>query len=431
MKTKRFLSIALTLVMLLGMFSGLSLTASAAGTTKTITPGTDDAKTGTGTMTITLIIKGDPAATDFDVTLPTSLAYDGTAKTASAAAKSTVTGMGTITVEYYKDGTKVDSAIDVGEYTVKLEVADDGTHYNAGTVESTDWKFTITKGTPTVTAPTAKGLTYTGSAQELVNAGSTNDGKLYYAVTTENKAPTDENLYTTSIPTATDAGTYYVWYKVKGDANHNDTGAAGPITVQIEKADQKVPLSRSGDSYASPEDNLAPVSSSGKIKKLELDFSNVAGSKVAPSDLKMTVISGSRFTTRAKLKDKDSAKATGKVKVKVNKNTLIPKITCTGNGSVTLAMEDGSTYTISFTVQKPKAQKSAKSISKGSSTVIKTINELFGTDIDAGDLTVQKQKHSQAKVSDNSLYIDPKEKDSIKLQYKYLDKKYKLTMKVK
>ena len=65
------------------------------------------------------------------------------------------------------------------------------------------------------------------------------------------------------------------------------------------------------------------------------------------------------------------------------------------------------------------------------SVTVKLRKDLFGTDIDAGVLTVVKQKHSQAKVSDNSIYIDPKEKDSIKLQYKYLNKKYKLTMKVK
>ena len=151
MKTKRFLNILLSLVLVLGMLPGMSLTASAAGNTTEITPSNTS-----GTMTITLIIKGDPAATDFDVTLPTSLAYDGTAKTASATAKSTVTGMGTITVEYYKDGTKVDSAVEIGDYTVKLKVAA-GTHYNAGTVENADWKFTITKGTATVTkAPAAQ-----------------------------------------------------------------------------------------------------------------------------------------------------------------------------------------------------------------------------------------------------------------------------------
>ena len=35
-------------------------------------------------------------------------------------------------------------------------------------------------------------------------------------------APAD-NLYTTSIPTGTNAGTYYVWYRVIGDENHNDS----------------------------------------------------------------------------------------------------------------------------------------------------------------------------------------------------------------
>lgn len=296
MKTKRFLSIALTLVMLLGMFPGMSLTASAAGTTKTITPGTDDAKTGTGTMTITLIIKGDPAATDFDVTLPTSLAYDGKAKTATAAAKGTVTGMGTITVEYYKGGTKVDSAVDVGDYTFKLKVADDGTHYNAGTVENADWKFTITKGTPTVTKPTEKTLTYNGSAQELVNAGSTNDGTLYYAVTTENKAPTDENLYTTSIPTDTDVGTYYVWYKVVGDDNHSDTApACVEVTVK----------SRPVYQLSAPSSALTVTSEIGTITRVTVDgktvnskYYFVSGSNVVLSEEFMSTLAPGKHTIR-------------------------------------------------------------------------------------------------------------------------------------
>ena len=101
-------------------------------------------------------------------------------------------------------------------------------------------KLTINKADPTVTAPTAKTLTYNGKAQELINAGSTGDGKLYYAVTTENTAPTDENLYTTSIPTATEAGTYYVWYKVVGDANHNDVDAECiEVTIEEEPAKEE------------------------------------------------------------------------------------------------------------------------------------------------------------------------------------------------
>ena len=34
---------------------------------------------------------------------------------------------------------------------------------------------------------------------------------------------TDDNLYTTFIPAKSEAGTYYVWYKVVGDDNYNST----------------------------------------------------------------------------------------------------------------------------------------------------------------------------------------------------------------
>jgi len=52
-------------------------------------------------------------------------------------------------------------------------------------------------------------------------------------VTTENKAPTDESLYITSIPAKTDAGTYYVWYKVNSDDNHTESTTSAPVTVTI------------------------------------------------------------------------------------------------------------------------------------------------------------------------------------------------------
>ena len=86
-----------------------------------------------------------------------------------------------------------------------------------------------------ITTPTAnENLVFNISAQPLVNAGSVVGGTMYYAVTTENNAP-DELLYTTSIPTATDTGTYYVWYKAVGDANHNDT-EANYVEAKINKA---------------------------------------------------------------------------------------------------------------------------------------------------------------------------------------------------
>lgn len=53
-------------------------------------------------------------------------------------------------------------------------------------------------------APTAKALTYNGSAQELVTAGEATGGEMQYAIGTATEAT---QPYTTSIPTATDAGT--------------------------------------------------------------------------------------------------------------------------------------------------------------------------------------------------------------------------------
>ena len=88
-----------------------------------------------------------------------------------------------------------------------------------------------------VSAKTGSDMTYTGSPIQLINTPTTALPAGYtmkYAVTTENVKPTDENLYTTSIPAKTDAGTYYVWYKAVGDSDHSDSEAKA-ITVDIRK----------------------------------------------------------------------------------------------------------------------------------------------------------------------------------------------------
>lgn len=193
----------------------------------------------------------------------------------------------------------------------------------------------------------------------------------------------------------------------------------------------KVPLLGRGDDYASEEDNIAPLSDSKKINKMTLDLSNVPKSDVAPKDLKMTVIKGSKITTSGKLKDASSASGSGGIKVKVNKKTLNAVITCKSDGQASLTMEDGTDYNISFKVEKPKPNKSAGNISKGEKTVTLTTAEMFNTSIDSGELSVIKDKASMATVSDNSVIIDPRENGSIKLQYQYLNKKYKMSVKVK
>ena len=98
----------------------------------------------------------------------------------------------------------------------------------------------VNKATPTFTAPTAQeNLTYTGQEQELITAGMTDHGTMRYSLT-------ENGTYSQDIPTGTDAGAYTVWYRVIGDANHNDTAPAS-VAVRIGKK----PLTITGVTAAS------------------------------------------------------------------------------------------------------------------------------------------------------------------------------------
>lgn len=74
----------------------------------------------------------------------------------------------------------------------------------------------VNKANSVVTAaPTPKsGLTYNGDVQQLINEGTATGGEMQYSL--------DATTWNTTIPTAKDAGAYTVYYKVAGDANHND-----------------------------------------------------------------------------------------------------------------------------------------------------------------------------------------------------------------
>ena len=247
---RSILSVFLSLVLIIsGFLPGMPFvsTAYAESTTKTITPGTDDAKTGKGTMEISLTIKKTPSAGDFTFTPPTSPMYDGQAKVATVFAEAE--GMGEVTVEYYNGDTKLSGAPTAeGTYTVKVNVAE-GDDYKAATgITDDDWTFTILPMQQTMTitleiasasvktAPAAKNLTYNGSEQELVTAGTTTDGTVYYALGSDASTAPADNQYNTVIPKGINAGPYYVYYKVVGDDTHADSEVFGPVTVTIGKA---------------------------------------------------------------------------------------------------------------------------------------------------------------------------------------------------
>ena len=136
----------------------------------------------------------------------------------------------------------------IGSYSVTYKIVSNDSNY-ADSDENTIDDITISRATPTVTAPTATNPIYTGAAQNLITAGSTTGGEIQYALGTKDAAT---EKYTTSIPTATDVGTYYVWYKVVGDSNYLDSDV-GYVTVTIAPTDSSD--SGSGDSSSGSSDN--------------------------------------------------------------------------------------------------------------------------------------------------------------------------------
>ena len=125
---------------------------------------------------------------------------------------------------------------DAGTYAITVTVDATQGDTTANYYQNITYKngtFTITKADSSLTkAPEAiANLAYTGSAQALVTAGTATGGTLQYVLGTDSTtAPTSG--FKADIPTGTDAATYYVWYKVTGDKNHNDTTPAC-ITVSI------------------------------------------------------------------------------------------------------------------------------------------------------------------------------------------------------
>lgn len=187
--------------------------------------------------------------------------------TGAITASSSNTGIATVSVE----GTvvTVTGAGTAGTATITVTAAADA-NYNEATATFT--ATTVDMSTPTFTAPTAKSLTYNGSAQTLINAGSTSDGTMYYTSTTTNSKPSSTSGFTTSVPTQIDAGTYYVWYYVKGDDTHLDSDIAGSVSVTIAKRTPS--LSKSPTNLTIIKNNNGNVTISGSSASITSVSSN-------------------------------------------------------------------------------------------------------------------------------------------------------------
>ena len=116
------------------------------------------------------------------------------------------------------------SQANAGTYTSYWKITGDSNHED---VAITSVSTTIQKATPTYTAPSNAGYTYNGSSRYLLTSGNTNHGTIYYS--------SDGTNWSTTRPTATNAGTYYCYWKLDGDSNHTDISST-QVTCHIYQA---------------------------------------------------------------------------------------------------------------------------------------------------------------------------------------------------
>ena len=123
-----------------------------------------------------------------------------------------------------------------GDVTITVKIAavdlnsDGKPEYNAYSRTDAITVSVTRKPDSAVTAAPAgiDGLVYNGGAQTLIAAGTATGGELQYKLG-------ENGAYSAKLPTATDAGDYTVYYKVVGDADHEDS-AERSLTVTIRKA---------------------------------------------------------------------------------------------------------------------------------------------------------------------------------------------------
>ena len=126
-----------------------------------------------------------------------------------------------------------------GNYTAKITVDD----------VTAAVGYAIAKKAPIVTVPISTSPIYTGDAQELITAGSTTGGTLKYSLS-------EDGIFSTDIPTATEAGTYTVYYMVEGNNEYKSTNKYS-VTAGIRKA--RLELSLTQDGWIKGEVSKSPV----------------------------------------------------------------------------------------------------------------------------------------------------------------------------
>ena len=240
--------------------------------------GDDDVKPGSASYTLTVAQKEVGLTWE-----TTAFTYDGSAHVPTATATGLVGNDAcTVTVE----GAKTDAG---SNYIATASVLSN-TNYKLPADNTTT--FSISKAVSSVTtAPTANTLTYSGSAQALVTAGAASGGTMQYSL--------DNQTFTESVPTGIKVGSYTVYYKVVGDANH-ENAEGGQVVVAIAKANATVTFAsktasgKMGEAFTAPKVTTSPADltlayASSNTKVATVDASTGAVTLVSAGETTITV----------------------------------------------------------------------------------------------------------------------------------------------
>ena len=225
-----------------------------------------------GTATITITITDDinyagsrsvnftikKAIPVVNITLAPETTYDGNPYTLVLSGSSTFGNVEYSLTNQEDDFSQVfPRATNAGTYYVYYRVQGNDDYISIG-IRAVDGNVVIKPKAPEVIAPTAKsGLVYNGSAQVLVNAGSSEQGHWEYKI--------GNTLYSEDLPEATNAGDYTVYYRFVGNGNYSDIPEAS-FEINIAKADPTytAPTAKPGLVYnGSGQDLINPGTTNG------------------------------------------------------------------------------------------------------------------------------------------------------------------------
>lgn len=253
----------------------------------------------------------------------------------------------------------------------------------------------IGKRTPTASANiNSSTLTYSGSAQQLLGTASTNGGTLKYYCSTSDTTPlaSATSGWSTTKPTATAAGTYYLWYQVVGDGNNYGIGVKYIGSKSIVKA----------TSTKSVSINSTALTYNGKAQSLTGSVSGAGGTIYYNTSTSSTVptASASGWTTTAPTQtNAGTYYVFAKVVGDSNYNAKVPwlvgsKIIAKRNNTITVASdaisrmlagtEQANTFSLGVTVSNnltPTYKSSAP-------TVVRVNNDGTATALKPGQATI-------------------------------------------